>query len=97
MDDLRLTGSLNGVTFAVRLTPRASENEIAGIQDGVLKVRLTAPPVEGAANAALIELIADRLKVRKSAVSIISGDKARSKVVQVIGLSREQVKTRLSE
>ena len=95
MDDLSLTVSADGVTFSVRLTPRASKNEIVGIQAGALRVRLTAPPVEGAANAALIEFLAERLQVRKSAVSIVSGEKSRNKVVRVSGLSVEQVTTAL--
>ena len=95
MDDLSLTISIDGVTFSVRLTPRASKNEITGVQAGALRVRLTAPPVEGAANAALIEFIAERLKVRKSAVSIVSGEKSRNKIVRVSGVSVEQVKAAL--
>ena len=95
MDDLSFTANADGVTFAVRLTPRAGKNEVAGVQAGALRVRLTAPPVEGAANAALIEFIADRLKVRKSAVSIVSGEKSRNKIVRVSGLRGEQIKAAL--
>jgi len=95
MDDLLLTANVEGVTFSVRLTPRAGKNEIVGVQAGALRVRLTAPPVEGAANAALIEFIAERLKVRKSAVSIASGERSRHKIVRVSGLSIEQVRTKL--
>ena len=95
MDDLSLTVSADGVTFSVRLTPRASKNEIVGIQAGALRVRLTAPPVEGAANAALIEFIAERLRVRKSAISIISGERSRNKIVRVSGMNLEQVKAAL--
>ena len=95
MDDLLCTVKAESVTFSVRLTPRAGKNEIVGIQAGALRVRLTAPPVEGAANAALIEFLAERLKVRKSAVSIVSGERSRNKVVRVNGLSVEQVTTAL--
>ena len=80
-----------GVTFAVRVIPRASRNEIAGVQGGALKVRLTAPPVEGAANAALIEFLAQRLGVRKRAVSIAGGEKSRAKIVRVEGITRQRV------
>jgi uncharacterized protein (TIGR00251 family) len=80
-----------GVTFAVRVIPRASRNEIAGVQGGALKVRLTAPPVEGAANAALIEFLASRLGVRKRAVSIVGGQASRSKKVRVEGMTRQRV------
>ena len=80
-----------GVTFAVRVAPRSSRNQIVGVAGGALKIKLTAPPVEGAANAALIEFVAEWLGVRRSAVSIVSGDKARNKLVQVKGMTREQV------
>ncbi len=95
MDDLRLTAKAEDVTFSVRLTPRAGKNEIVGVQAGALRVRLTAPPVEGAANAALIEFIAERLKVRKSAVSIVSGERSRNKIIRVSGMRVEQVQAAL--
>jgi hypothetical protein len=65
------------------------------VEGGALKIKLTAPPVEGAANAALIEFVAEWLGVRRSAVSIVSGDKARNKLVRVSGLTREQVLERM--
>ncbi len=80
-----------GVTFSVRVVPRSSRNQIVGVEGEALKIKLTAPPVEGAANAALVEFIAEWLGVRKNAVSIVSGDKARNKIVRVNGVTREQV------
>ena len=65
------------------------------VPDTALKIKLTAPPVEGAANAALIEFVAEWLGVRRSAVSIVSGDKARNKVVRVSGVTRKRVETGL--
>ncbi len=91
MTNWAISESDAGVTFAVRVIPRASRNEIAGVQGGALKVRLTAPPVEGAANAALIELLASRLGVRKRAVSIAGGEKSRAKMVRVEGITRQRV------
>jgi len=85
------------VTFAVRVLPRAGRSETAGVQGDALKVKLTAPAVEGAANAALIAFLADCLSVRKSAVSIVRGDKNRSKVVRVEGVTRERVEAALLE
>jgi len=85
----------DSVTFAVRLAPRSSRNQIVGVEGGALKIKLTAPPVEGAANAALIEFVAERLDVRRSAVSIVSGDKSRNKLVRVSGLTRAQVLERM--
>ncbi|NTU63454.1 MAG: YggU family protein [Chloroflexi bacterium] len=90
----QVTESSSGVTFSVRVVPRSSRNQIVGVESGALKVRLTAPPVEGAANTALIEFVAEWLGVKRSAVSIISGDKARNKLVRVNGETREQVEAR---
>ena len=85
-----------GVTLSVRVVPRASRNQIVGVESGALKIKLTAPPVKGAANEALVQFMAEWLGVRRSAVSIRSGDKARHKRVHVAGVSREQVVRRLS-
>jgi uncharacterized protein (TIGR00251 family) len=84
-----------GVMLTVRVLPRASRNQVVGVEQGAIKIRLTAPPVEGAANAALIELVAEWLGVRKSAVSIVSGESARHKRVQVVGLTVEAVRQKL--
>ena len=93
MNDWSITETNGGVTFAVRVVPRSSRNQIVGVEGGALKIKLTAPPVEGAANAALIEFVAEWLGVRRCAVSIVSGDKARNKIVRVSGVTREQVET----
>lgn len=90
-----LKADSTGVKLTVRVMPRSSRNQIVGAENGVLKIKLTAPPVEGAANAALIEFIAEWLSVRRSAVTIIGGDKTRRKVVRVTGVTAEQVKARL--
>ncbi len=66
------------ITFAVRVAPRASRNAIEGAHAGALKVRLTAPPLDGRANDALRRLLADRLNVPISAVRIVSGEKSRN-------------------
>jgi len=75
------------VSFPVRLQPRASKNEITGIHGGAMRVLVTAPPVEGAANEALVGLIAKELRVAKRNVTIVSGASSRNKVVEVIGIS----------
>jgi uncharacterized protein (TIGR00251 family) len=69
---------------------------VAGMHDGCVKVRLAAPPVDGAANAALIEFVADALKIAKSRVRIVSGQTSRRKVVEVDGVSAEQLTAALS-
>jgi hypothetical protein len=75
--------------FPVRVVPRASKAGIAGTRDGALLVRLNAPPVEGAANAELIRLIAATLHVPRSRVTIVAGARSRSKRVSVEGITRE--------
>jgi uncharacterized protein (TIGR00251 family) len=80
-----------GVSFAVRVSPRASRSKVQGEHAGALKVSLAAPPVEGEANAALCELLAKRLAVPKSAVRIIAGLRGKSKTVRVEGVRAEAV------
>lgn len=76
-----------GVIFIkVRVQPRGSRDSIEGVQGALLKVRLTAPPVEGEANRRLIEFLSETLGVRKSALSITAGDKSRQKCVRVEGI-----------
>ena len=79
-----------GVRLAVRLTPRAAHNRVDSVTTGadgraVLQIRLTAPPVEGAANAALINFLAKALDLRQSDVTIRSGQKGRLKIVDLAG------------
>lgn len=92
---MNMTEKDGGVTFAVRVRPRAKRNAITGEIGGALKVALTAPPVEGRANQACIALLAERLGVRQSAVSIVSGAAGRNKVVRVAGLTAAQVRARM--
>lgn len=72
-------------TIEVRLTPRASRDEVVGIRDGVLVVRVGAPPVDGRANEALRKLIAKELGIAKSKVEIVRGERERRKLVRVSG------------
>lgn len=85
-DAVRLTATPDGVCFGVHVQPRASRAEICGPKDGELRLRLTSPPVEDAANKQCVELIAKTLGIAKSRVSIRSGGKSRHKVVQVAGV-----------
>ena len=77
------------VILSVRIQPRASKNEIVRKEDGGLKIRLTAPPVDGAANEALIRFLADALSVSKSQVELVSGHTSRDKVVRITGIAAE--------
>jgi uncharacterized protein len=81
--------------LAVRVQPRASRDEILGWRDGVLRVRVTAPPVDGGANAAVVALVAGALGVKVSAVRLVRGERARDKVVSVAGLTDGEVRDRL--
>lgn len=67
----------------VRVQPRASSNEIVGYRDGILRVRLQAPPVDGAANEALVRFLADEFGVPRRQVRIVSGSGSRNKIVEV--------------
>jgi uncharacterized protein (TIGR00251 family) len=86
----------DGVLIDVRVIPRAGRSGIAGTRDGALLVRLTAPPVEGAANSELIEVLATALGVAKRAVTLASGERSRQKRMRVAGISVSEVVSRLS-
>jgi uncharacterized protein (TIGR00251 family) len=90
-----IQNSSSGATFAVKVHPRAKKNAISGEVGDALKVALTAPPVEGKANAACIEFFAKLLNVPRSSVTIASGQSSRKKVIRVAGLSAEEVRRRL--
>lgn len=77
--------------FSVRLQPRASRNEIAGLQGVALKVRVTAPPVDGLANEALIELLSRTLNTSRRNVCIVSGHTSRTKLIEISEATLESV------
>ena len=79
-----------GVEISVRVIPRARRSEVSGRRGDALLVRLAAPPLEGAANRALVELLADRLGTSDRFIRIIGGERSRDKRVAVSGLTREQ-------
>jgi hypothetical protein len=74
-----------GLTFAVRIVPRASRSEIAGEYNGALRIRIAAPPVEGAANRELIRLLARMFNLPQKAVAIVSGAGSKNKIVRIAG------------
>ena len=78
------------VTFNVRVIPRASKSEIVGEHDGDLKVRIASPPVDGAANAELIKLLAKRFRVSKSNVEIVRGQTSKNKRIKIANLSQSK-------
>ncbi|MDO8501443.1 MAG: DUF167 domain-containing protein [Gemmatimonadaceae bacterium] len=88
---MAVTTARGCIRFAVHVQPRASRTEIVGVHGTALKVRLHAPPVDGAANTALIELLADKLGVPKRAVRIVAGQSSRGKTVEIEGVSPASV------
>lgn len=84
-----------GVSVDLLVQPRASKNEVVGLQGGELKVRLTSPPVEGAANRLCCEFLAKKLRVAKKDVELIAGEKSRHKRVLIRGVTVEQVEEAL--
>lgn len=90
-----LKAHAEGTLLAVKVTPRASRNEIGEPVGAELKIKVTAPPVDSAANRAVIEFLAEVLDCAKSAVVLIRGDTARHKVLLVRGMSAETIEERL--
>src|SRR5207245_7049262 len=84
------------VTISIRVQPRASRNAVVGWTGDTLNIRLTAPPVEGAANTACLKFLADLLDVPSSHIEILQGARSRTKVLRITGLTQEEVHARLS-
>jgi uncharacterized protein len=89
LPDGLITETSEGVTMRLHLQPRASKTELCGIQGDELKVRVTAPPVDDAANRLCIDFFAKMFKLPKSAVSVVSGHKSRHKRLLIAGITRE--------
>ena len=85
----------SGVLLRVRVQPRASRDRLEGVHGDQLRIRLTAPPVDGAANAACIAFLAKSLGVRRSQVRIEAGEKSRDKRIHISGLTPAEVATAL--
>jgi uncharacterized protein len=85
----------HGAQFALRVQPRASRNAIAGVMGDAVKLAITAPPVDGKANQAVVEYLAELFDVAKSSIAIVSGETGRNKLIAVRGLSAEQVRKAL--
>jgi uncharacterized protein (TIGR00251 family) len=92
---VRIETRAGGVSFDVRVQPRASRTEVAGTHGDAIKIRLAAPPVEGAANAELVAFLAKQLGVSRSAVRIVKGERGRDKVVEIEGISEADVQALL--
>jgi uncharacterized protein (TIGR00251 family) len=96
LSDLQLHDGPEGVTLTVRVTPRAGRDALRGVRQGALLVRLGAAPVDGAANDALVRLLAESLDVPRRAVRLVSGERARQKRVRIMGLTAAAAAARLS-
>lgn len=81
----------DGVRITVRVVPRSSRSQVDGVRDGALRVRLAAPPVDGAANEELVRTLAEAVGVRRSAVHIHRGASGRTKVVEISGVTPDHV------
>ncbi len=90
-----LTSTPTGVILDVRVIPRAKKTQVGGVRDDALVVRLAAPPVEGAANAALVEFLADTLRLPRHAIQILSGERGRRKRVAIAGVTAAAVQAAL--
>jgi uncharacterized protein (TIGR00251 family) len=78
-------------TLTLHVQPNARQNEILGFEDGILRIKIAAPPVEGKANKELIAFLSKRLGVSKSSISINHGQTGKNKVISIIGLGRDQL------
>src|SRR2546428_6065654 len=85
------------VTISIRVQPRASRTAVVGWTGDILKIRLTAPPVEGAANAACLKFLADLLDLPQAQLEILRGARSRTKLLRITGLSKEEVHARLAK
>ena len=81
----------DGIIFKVRVQPRAKKNAVVGLLDDALKIKLTAPPVDGAANTMCLKFLAGLLNVPKSALEIVSGQTGRKKIIRLTVLKQEDI------
>jgi uncharacterized protein len=91
VSDLRVNESNGKVRFSVRVQPRASRSEVVGTYGDALRIRLAAPPVDGAANAELVDFLAEIFAVARRSVKILAGESSRSKIVEVEGITERAV------
>jgi len=93
---MEITQRGEAIEFAVRVIPRSSRSEIVGEFAGAVRVRLTSPPVGGAANAELIKLFAKKLDVPKSAVAIVAGQTSKTKRLKIAGVTAEEIRNAIA-
>jgi uncharacterized protein len=96
-DTLLIRETKNGLSFDIHVNPHASRAGIAGLAEGMLKIKVTAPPVEGAANIACIGLLSKKLDLRKSQMTIAAGAKGRRKTILVNGISKTDLERKIQQ
>lgn len=96
MSSWAIQASDGGVQFKIKVQPRSAKNQVCGLQAEALKIKLTAPPVDGAANEACLRFLAEQLQVPAGRLRILSGQTSQHKLIRVEGLSLEQVLGRLA-
>lgn len=90
-----IVGTVTGIELDIRVVPRAKKSALGGVRDGALLIRLAAPPVDNAANDALVAFLSERLLVSRRAIRILSGERARRKRVAVDGVAADFARTHL--
>ncbi|HPF20780.1 MAG TPA: DUF167 domain-containing protein [Syntrophomonas sp.] len=93
---LKLTPGADGVCLEVQVQPRSSRNQVVGEQDGRLKIKLTAPPVEGEANQALVNFLAGLLHIPKKNIRLLRGESSRHKLIEIMGLNEAELIAKLN-
>lgn len=94
----KLHDGKKGAAIAVRVTTRASKNQIVGaLNDGTIKVRITAAPIEGQANDELVEFLSDVLEIAKSRIEIVAGSTGRDKLISVLDMDAETLHKKIVE
>ena len=96
MRKFKLHNGKQGAALTIRVTPRSRKTEFGGLmEDGTLRVRVAAPPVEGKANAALVKFLAKVLRVRKNRIEIVAGQQGLDKIISILDLSAEDAERRI--
>lgn len=96
MSELNVQELDNGVVFTARITPGSSKTALCGLFDGMLKIKVAAPPQKGKANQCLVEFLAKQLGVKKNAIHIVSGQTSRIKRLHILGVSAETLSIKLN-
>ena len=92
LEPIDIRESAGSISFAVHVQPRASQCGVTGTLNGAVKIRLTSPPVDGAANDQCIDLFAGLLKVRRRDITIVTGETSRHKIVRISGRTAEELR-----